>query len=440
MKVPTLRSGLFLYFCFMTIAQLYPLFLKFPDVCTDTRKITENCIFFALKGDNFNGNKYADEAIEKGAAYAVVDEQEYVSQDKIILVEDVLACLQDLATYHRKKCPAKVIALTGSNGKTTTKELIHAVLVKKYRTVATKGNLNNHIGVPLTLLSIAQDTAFAVVEMGANHQKEIEFLCQIAQPDFGYITNFGKAHLEGFGSEEGVIIGKSELYEYLIAHHKPIFLNADDAIQMKKLGAYVNKYGFTTHNKQFYQIEFLGALPWVHIKVEDFRIQTQLIGSYNFTNCCAAILMGKYFNVSLSDIKEALEHYRPKNNRSQILQKNGHYIILDAYNANPTSMEAALVNFSTMEGTNKVAFLGDMFELGSSAMSEHMKVAKLAADMRFDQTFLIGENFCKTDTPLPHFNNVNALATFLEQNPLQDSTILIKGSRGMALEQILNLL
>ncbi len=433
-------SGLFYIFVFMTTAQLHQLFLSNPKISTDTRKIEKDGIFFALKGDNFNGNEYAAEALEKGAIYAVIDEEKYNTSDKTILVEDVLRSLQDLAKFHRNHCGAKVVSLTGSNGKTTTKELINTVLSKKYNTVATKGNLNNHIGVPLTLLSITPETEMAVVEMGANHQKEIEFLCEIAQPDFGYITNFGKAHIEGFGSEEGVIKGKSELYEYLTSHGKSVFLNADDPIQLEKLGTYINKFGFSTEKHQYFKIEFLGADPFVKIKVEDFEIQTKLIGAYNFTNCGAAILIGKYFNVPLSDIKLVLEAYEPNNNRSQLIQKNGYHIILDAYNANPTSMMAALESLKGMKANRKIALLGDMFELGETAAEEHQNIADLANQMPFDAVFLVGNNFNKTTTALPTFNSFESLSDHLKQNPIAESTLLIKGSRGMALERVLELL
>ncbi|WP_276165561.1 UDP-N-acetylmuramoyl-tripeptide--D-alanyl-D-alanine ligase [Zobellia alginiliquefaciens] len=422
----------------MKTAQLHSIFLEFPEICTDTRKIKENSIFFALKGDNFNGNKYASEALKNGAAYAVIDEKEFAISDQHILVDDVLVALQELASFHRNYSGAKVIGLTGSNGKTTTKELINAVLSKKYRTIATKGNLNNHIGVPLTLLAIEEDTEIAIVEMGANHQKEIEFLCSLAQPDFGYITNFGKAHIEGFGSEEGVIKGKSELYDYLIKNGKHIFMNGDDSIQSQKLGSYIKKYGFSSDQKEFYTIEFLSANPFVKASVENQVIESQLIGSYNFTNCAAAILMGKYFNVPLTDIKTAIESYAPSNNRSQIITHKGHQIILDAYNANPTSMTAALNNFSQMEGESKIAFLGDMFELGSIASIEHGNIADLASQLNFDTT-LVGENFNRISTNLKKHSSFDELKKSLKDKPLPPkSLILIKGSRGMALERILD--
>ncbi|TMM56304.1 UDP-N-acetylmuramoyl-tripeptide--D-alanyl-D-alanine ligase [Maribacter algarum] len=423
----------------MNIADLHSIFLEFPNVCTDTRKITENCIFFALKGDNFNGNKFASDALQKGAKYVVIDEKEYAESDAHILVDDVLKTIQELATYHRNQSSAKVISLTGSNGKTTTKELINVVLSKRYKTIATVGNLNNHIGVPLTLLSIQNDTEIAIVEMGANHQKEIEFLCGIAQPDFGYITNFGKAHLEGFGSEEGVIKGKSELYDYLLSHERNVFLNADDPIQLEKLGSYIKKFGFSTEKHQFYKIEFLGANPFVKIKAEDISINSQLIGSYNFTNCAVAVLIGKYFGVPMNDVKDAIESYIPENNRSQILEKNGHRVILDAYNANPTSMKAALENFKEIEGKHKIAFLGDMFELGETASKEHQNIADLAKQCDFADVYLIGENFNGVRTSMKTFVSFDSAATYLKEHPLkEEADLLIKGSRGMALERLLD--
>jgi len=424
----------------MTIEKLHHLFLKYPQVSTDTRNIQPNCIFFALKGQNFNGNKFASEAIRNGAAYAIVDEAKYVKGENILLVDDVLKTLQELASYHRNYCTAKVIGLTGSNGKTTTKELIFAVLSKKYNTVATKGNLNNHIGVPLTLLTIKKNTEFAIIEMGANHLKEIEFLCNIAQPDCGYITNFGKAHLEGFGSVEGVIRGKSELYDHLITNKKIIFLNADDIIQEKKLRSYSSKFGFSSSDHNYFRINYLGAHPFVKLESENTEINTQLIGSYNFTNCCAALLIGKYFNVPMEDIKNAIEAYLPQNNRSQIIDKKEYRIVLDAYNANPNSMEAALNNFKNFPGIGKVVFLGDMFELGEKANEEHQKVVDLVSDMNFDKVFLVGQNFYKTNSDLAKYATFDDLSSFLKSNKLKKGNLLIKGSRGMALERILDYL
>ncbi|MEH6748337.1 MAG: UDP-N-acetylmuramoyl-tripeptide--D-alanyl-D-alanine ligase [Maribacter arcticus] len=425
----------------MNVQDLHSIFLEFPSVNTDTRKIKKNDIFFALKGDNFNGNTYAQRAINNGASYVIIDQKEYYINDKTILVEDTLVMLQKLANYHRNFCSAKVISLTGSNGKTTTKELIHAVLARKYKTIATVGNLNNHIGVPLTLLSILPNTEIAIIEMGANHQKEIQFLCEIAEPDFGFITNFGKAHLEGFGGVEGVIKGKSELYEYLIKNKKTIFLNADDSIQLDKLKNYTKKYGFSSVNPKYYKIELEEAQPFVIIKVEDTVIKSNLIGAYNFHNCCAAIIIGKFFNVELPEIKTALEKYTPENNRSQIIKKNGHYIILDAYNANPSSMKVAIENFNSLEKTNKVLILGDMFELGNSAEEEHQAITDLTKTLQFENVLFVGENFYRTQTSSIKLKNFEELKSHLSQNNLQaNSTILIKGSRGMALERVLDCL
>jgi UDP-N-acetylmuramoyl-tripeptide--D-alanyl-D-alanine ligase len=423
----------------MNIAELHQLFLQYPNVSTDTRKINKNDIFFALKGGNFNGNEYALKAIKKGAAYVIVDEKEFAINERIILVADVLATLQKLANFHRQYCDAKVISLTGSNGKTTTKELINAVLSKKYKTIATKGNLNNHIGVPLSLLDICSDTEIAIIEMGANHQKEIAFLSSIAAPDFGYITNFGKAHLEGFGGVEGVIKGKSELYDYLTANSKVVFMNADDPIQKEKLDHYIHIYGYSTTDPKFYNITMTAANPFVEINVEGTTIKTQLIGSYNFTNCCAAIIMGTYFNVPLAQIKQGLENYLPDNNRSQVLEKKGYKVILDAYNANPSSMTAALENFANLKANTKLLFLGDMFELGDTAHAEHQAIADLTKQLGFENAYLIGENFFKVQSDYKKFHTYDAVADFLTKNRIPTgATLFIKGSRGMALERILD--
>ena len=424
----------------MTIEALHTLFLETPKACTDTRKIEGPCIFFALKGDNFNGNKFALSALEKGASYAVVDEPEMARDNRFILVPDVLKALQDLALFHRHFFGTKVLALTGSNGKTTTKELIHAVLNKKYSTIATQGNLNNHIGVPLTLLTITEETEIAVVEMGANHQKEIAFLCSLAAPDFGYITNFGKAHLEGFGGIEGVIKGKSEMYDHLISMGKFVFFNADDPIQNRKLEHYPEKAGYSESDKNHMLIEFVSAQPHVVLRVGDTLVKTQLIGQYNFGNCCAAILIGQYFEVAMGDIKAAIENYLPMNNRSQFLKRNGLEIVLDAYNANPSSMQVALENFDKMEGDHKIVFLGDMFELGDDAQLEHQQIAELAASMDLEQIFLVGEHFFETQSRGKKFKAYEGLSDYLKTHPIIKGSILIKASRGMALERILDLL
>ncbi|WP_452223581.1 UDP-N-acetylmuramoyl-tripeptide--D-alanyl-D-alanine ligase [Lacinutrix chionoecetis] len=427
----------------MKIEQLHTLFLNCSDVSTDTRKISENDMFFALKGENFNGNTFAKKAVEAGAKYVIIDEVEYEVPEKTIVVNNVLETLQDLARYHRTYLNIPILALTGSNGKTTTKELINAVLSKKYATTATIGNLNNHIGVPLTLLAMTKDTQIGIVEMGANHLKEIAFLCTIAKPDYGYITNFGKAHLEGFGSLQGVINGKSELYRYLTRNNKSVFFNADDSIQKEKLSTYVKKIGFSKDDEKFYKIEFIKANPFVSLKMEDTVISSQLIGSYNFTNLCAASIIGKYFNVPLVELKDALESYSPANNRSQIIEKGTNKIILDAYNANPTSMKAALDNFNNLEDKYKIVFLGDMFELGDQAKEEHQNISNLLTDLDIDEVYLIGENFNRTKSKsnkIKQFATFEAFKTNFNTSSVNKSTLLIKGSRGMALERILDLL
>ncbi|MFV0566704.1 MAG: UDP-N-acetylmuramoyl-tripeptide--D-alanyl-D-alanine ligase, partial [Flavobacteriaceae bacterium] len=383
----------------MEIAQLHQLFLTCNAACTDTRKIIQNDMFFALKGDNFNGNTYAEQAIAKGAKYAVVDDAQYQTSNSIIVVEHVLETLQKLAAFHRKHLNIPIVALTGSNGKTTTKELINTVLLQKYRTTATAGNLNNHIGVPLTLLSMTDKTEIGIVEMGANHLNEINFLCQIAQPDYGYITNFGKAHLEGFGSIEGVIKGKSELYDYLKFHNKTIFVNGNDAIQYEKtLGT--NRVVFSEENqstqKTNFNINFIEAQPNVTVRFNNTTVNSELIGAYNFNNISAAIAIGLYFEVETDKIKNAIEHYIPSNNRSQVIKKGSNTIILDAYNANPSSMKAALTNFNDLKTDNKIVFLGDMFELGKAAKTEHETIADFADSLKVENIVLIGENFHNT--------------------------------------------
>ncbi|KJD31547.1 UDP-N-acetylmuramoyl-tripeptide--D-alanyl-D-alanine ligase [Tamlana nanhaiensis] len=421
----------------MNIAKLHELFLTCNSANTDTRKISQNDMFFALTGDNFNGNTYANKALSLGAKYAIIDDPEYNTSSACILVENTLKTLQALATYHRNYLKTPIIALTGSNGKTTTKELINTVLKQKYRTTATIGNLNNHIGVPLTLLSMTKTTEIGIVEMGANHQKEIAFLCQIAQPDYGYITNFGKAHLEGFGGVEGVIKGKSEMYDYLIDNNKTVFVNANDTIQVEKTKT-ANTISFG--NKTTYlNIEFIGANPFVSCLLKGIKINSQLIGDYNFNNIAAAIAIGQYFKVSIEDTKQAIENYVPTNNRSQIIQKGQHKIILDAYNANPSSMQAALLNFEKQNGL-KLAILGDMFELGNEAEIEHQNIANLATSLSIDTVILIGENFYKTQTKSQQFKTFNNFKSQFNISTLQSSTILIKGSRGMALERVLELL
>lgn len=432
--------GLF-YFYSMNIEDLYSIYKRHNSVCTDTRKIKPNDIYFALKGDNFDGNAFAVNAIDAGASYAVVDDISLKGKsDNIIYVEDSLRMLQKLANFHRKQLKYPIIGLTGSNGKTTTKELINVVLSSTYSVSATKGNLNNHIGVPLTLLDFGEDLDMGIVEMGANHQKEIEFLCSISEPDFGLITNFGKAHLEGFGGVEGVIKGKSELYDFLKANQKTAFINMDDPKQIKQIGDYPKVSTFGNSNSADCKVTHIGANPFVNIEYQNKTIESHLIGAYNHGNIAVAIAIGAYFNVSPDKIKSAIESYNPNNNRSEIIEKGSNKIILDAYNANPTSMMAALKSYLQLDADDKYIFLGDMFELGEDAPFEHQAIVDFVEEKFDSNIFFIGENFYKTKTQSSSnkFGKFEQLEAYLQQNSIKNATLLIKGSRGMALERILN--
>lgn len=420
----------------MNIEQLYSLYTENYKVDTDTRKIRKGSLFFALKGENFNGNKFINEALKNGARYVIIDEEKYQKSQNTILVKNVLITLQNLANFHRKQLNIPIISLTGSNGKTTTKELVKAVLSKKYKTIATEGNLNNHIGVPLTLLSMLPNTDIGIVEMGANHLNEIDFLCQIAEPNFGYITNFGKAHLEGFGSVEGVIKGKSELYNFIKKTQGFAFVNKDDEIQMKQsIG--VNSIYFDKN-----LIKYIESNPFVKTQFKNTEIKSNLIGKYNYPNIAAAIAIGDYFNVSKTNIKSAIENYTPTNNRSQIIEKGIHTVILDAYNANPTSMFAALENFNQLNGSPKIVFLGDMFELGKDSKIEHQKIADLLTKYNFSKVYLIGKEFATTKVKnILVYTTFEAFKTSTKNLKFNSpATILIKGSRGMELERILEFL
>lgn len=425
----------------MNIEELYSLFVNCASVTTDTRNISPKSMFFALKGQNFNGNQFAEKAIESGASYAVVDEKEFENKEKgIFFVQDTLSTLQELAHYHRKQLNTPVISLTGSNGKTTTKELITQVLSKKYNIQSTKGNLNNHIGVPLTLLSIKPKHEIAIVEMGANHQKEIETLCRIAEPDFGYITNFGKAHLEGFGGIEGVIKGKTELYHYLRNNEKKVFVNFNDSKQVE-LTFDMEKISFGTLPEADFQFQYKlneqGRCP--EIIYNSKTIQSELIGEYNISNVAAAVSFGLFFKVDWNDIKSAIEAYKSGDNRSQITKKRNYTIVWDAYNANPSSMKAALLNFSKIDGSKRV-ILGDMFELGESSYAEHQEIVNLAEQLDFSTLIFIGRNFCRTKINLSErsfqFESREEFEEFLKKNPIKEENILVKGSRGMALEKL----
>lgn len=428
----------------MNIPQLYELYLQSSFICTDTRKISKDCMFFALKGDHFNGNDFAIQALEQGAKYVVVDQDLNSNSIKIILVSDTLKTLQLLANYHRKQLKTTIITLTGSNGKTTTKELINVVLSTQYKTISTIGNLNNHIGVPLTLLSIKKDTEIAIVEMGANHQKEIESLCNIAEPDFGLITNFGKAHLEGFGGIEGVIKGKSELYDHLKKHNKLIFVNEDDALQVKQTKGYKNtiRFGSKSDSKNL-DLELLTSQPLISVNYKGTIVNSNLAGLYNFNNIAVAIAVGDYFNINKNNTISAIENYLPTNNRSQIIELNGNKILMDAYNANPTSMMAALDNFKQLQHPAKVLFLGDMFELGNDAPKEHQAIVNYLENNPVEQVYLLGENFSKTKVSkafIYQYKSFNDLKSVFVNSNLNNKFILIKGSRGMALERLLDII
>lgn len=426
----------------MNIEKIHNYFLNSTGVTTDTRKIEKDNFYVALKGANFNGNTFASKAIELGAKYALIDEAEYQINENYILVDDCLKTLQELAKYHRNYLKnIKIIGLTGSNGKTTTKELIYAVLSQKYITVATKGNLNNHIGVPLTILSFNEQTEIGIVEMGANHQKEIEFLCSIAEPDYGYITNFGKAHLEGFGGVEGVIKGKSELYQYLEKFNKIAIINLDDSIQVEKSKT-LESITFGKNNATaFVNIKEVKANPMVKVSFNQTTIQSHLIGLYNSNNINAAITLGKVLQVTDEEIKLGIEGYIPENNRSQLLTKNGYEIILDAYNANPSSMHAALTNFFQLEQHPKTAILADMFELGEESTTEHNKLIQLCSTENSIEFYLIGKEFNKnkiSQSNLHFFETFEEFKLHLENKPINKGLLLIKGSRGMSLERTLD--
>jgi len=424
----------------MDIKDIHKLFLLSNDIVIDTRKVKQKSFFVAIKGEKYDANTFAKEAIEKGAIYAIIDNPDYYIDHRTIIVQNSLITLQELAKYHRNYLKLTIIALTGSNGKTTTKELIQAVLSKKYKTKATLGNLNNHIGVPLTILSFNSETEIGIVEMGANHQKEIQFLCEITNPDFGYITNFGKAHLEGFGGVEGVIKGKSEMYDYIRLNDKKVFVNIDDKIQEEKTRD-INRITFSTEmEKANVFIKSITANPFVNIHFNNSVIQSHLIGLYNANNINASITIGHYFGVSDEDIKSSIESYIPDNNRSQLLSKNTNEIILDAYNANPSSMIVALENFIQLEKNNKVIIIGDMFELGNESIEEHKSIVSYLNKEDKITCYFIGKYFyLNKNSKNNHFfyKDFESFVVFLTKNHFSNNTILIKGSRGMALERVL---
>ncbi|MBI4947736.1 MAG: UDP-N-acetylmuramoyl-tripeptide--D-alanyl-D-alanine ligase [Bacteroidetes bacterium] len=433
---------------FPEIPQLYSLFEKFPNVITDSRKCTAGTIFFSLKGENFDGNQFAASALEQGCNYAVIDNETYYKGEKYILVKDCLTTLQALAKYHREHLKIPFIAITGSNGKTTTKELIKDILSKKYKVLATTGNLNNHIGVPLTLLSITSNIEIAVIEMGANHIGEIAMLCDIAQPDYGLITNIGKAHLGEFGSFDAVVKTKTELYQYIRNKNGKIFINAENDLLISHSSG-IDKITYGISEKAYCMCQLSDADPFLKVKYENEMISSQLIGKYNFENVAASICIGKYLGVDTRKIKEAIEEYVPSNNRSQVIKTKINTLILDAYNANPSSMRVAIENFYDMQGENKWLILGDMLELGEYEVEEHKNILQLIAEKNFKNIILVGNRFSKAMSEMNISSprqlvcmNSDELINKLKSTSFFEfpSLILIKASRGIKLEKIVEYL
>jgi UDP-N-acetylmuramoyl-tripeptide--D-alanyl-D-alanine ligase len=423
----------------MTIEELYGIYLRHPSVQTDTRKLRKGDLFFALKGPNFNGNQFAAQALEAGAAYAVIDEEEYAIEGKTLLVEDALEALQQLARHHRQQFNIPFLGITGSNGKTTTKELIHAVLSTTFKTYTTEGNLNNHIGVPLTLLKIGPDAQMAVIEMGANHLGEIASYCSVALPSHGLITNCGKAHLEGFGSEEGVRKGKGELFDHLRQHGGEAFVMWDYEYLREMSAGITNIHtygtreaivtGTVTQSDPLLEVSFDNGFSGV--------VRTQLVGSYNLPNVLAAVAVGKHFGVSDEKIREAIEQYTPSNSRSQLVKKNSNEIILDAYNANPSSMKVAIENFARSGSGEKILVLGSMAELGEATQEEHQGIVNQIGEHSWKHVILVGENFRKTDHPYLQFSSPVEAGAWLKQQNITNSFLLVKGSRSTQMEKVL---
>ncbi|MGB4398244.1 MAG: UDP-N-acetylmuramoyl-tripeptide--D-alanyl-D-alanine ligase [Daejeonella sp.] len=432
----------------MTTKELYQIYLKHRNICTDTRKISESCLFFALKGENFDANAFASKAIEAGAAFAIIDDERYADSDKCILVEDALVALQELSAFHRKQLKIPVIGITGSNGKTTTKELIRSVLSQHCRTFATEGNLNNHIGVPLSLLAIGDDCDIAIIEMGANHQKEIAFLCSLAQPGYGLITNVGKAHLEGFGGVEGVKMGKGELYEYLAKTNGTVFINTDNPtlVDMSRDREVIKVVGYGKGATNFVSGGLKELSPFLTIEWqlkgrEDavFIAESNLPGTYNFENILAAICIGSFFKLSTEQINQGIKAYQPKNNRSQILKTENNTLICDYYNANPSSMVVALDNLHAVPAENKVIILGDMFELGLDSSLEHRSIVEKVMEITASRKIFIGEEFYNLKDKSAEFYRTTSEASLaIQKTPPTGSTILLKGSRGMKLEDLIS--
>lgn len=429
----------------MTIEQLYAIYQEHPSIQTDTRKLKPGELFVALKGDNFNGNKFAASALEAGAAYAVIDEAEYMTGDKMILVPDCLEALQALALHHRRKFSIPVIAITGSNGKTTTKELVHVVLSTTYRTYTTEGNLNNHIGIPLTILKIKADAEMVVIEMGANHQREIAGYCLYSEPTHGLITNLGKAHLEGFGGVEGIRKGKGELFDYLREHGGVAFILWDDEY-LKNMSAGIKtvvRYGLSgtdISGKSISQSKGTGN-SFLTVQLTEGclsgSIHTQLVGDYNLPNVLAAVAIGKHFGISEDLICAAIEAYSPANSRSQLIEKDGNQVILDAYNANPSSMQAAIENFASLHGGKKILLLGAMAELGEESLQEHRNIIDLIERYSWEAVVLVGGDFGKIAHPFIQLTDSKAAHDWLQKKNYKSAQLLVKGSRSMQMEKVL---
>lgn len=421
----------------MNIEQFYPIFLNAKKVTIDSRKIEKNDIFFAFSGDNFDAATLAEKAVDLGALAVIIENKEFENSEKnIFYVPSTLEFLQELSVYHRNQLHIPIIGLTGSNGKTTTKELIHAVLSEKFNVQYTFGNLNNHIGVPLTILSIKPEHEMVVIEMGANHQKEIELLCTIARPNYGYITNFGKAHLEGFGGFEGVIKGKSELYDYLKNANQTVLINENDPIQFDKTEDYASKITFGKADSDYY-FDTFSENNFVGLQYQNLKALSKLTGEYNFTNLCAAASLGLYFGIDFDKIQTAIESYTPTNMRSQVVKKDDKTLVLDTYNANPSSMSASLYNFTTFTGS-KTIVIGDMLELGDESEKEHQEILLLAQELGFDQIITVGKHFKNVNKSSAAFESTDQLIQYLKDNNIKSENILLKASRGISLEKAID--
>lgn len=420
----------------MNIIELYEIYKQYPNIQTDTRKLQKDDLFFALKGPNFNANAFAETALQSGAAFAIIDDASYNTNAKMILVEDALSTLQQLALYHRNQFNIPFIAITGSNGKTTTKELIHAVMSSHFKTYTTSGNFNNHIGVPLTILKIREDAEMAVIEMGANHRGEIASYCEYTRPTHGLITNVGKAHLEGFGGYEGVKKGKGELFDYLRLADGTAFVMWDYEYLREMSAGISNIYKYGTEDSNLIG-KAIQSEPFLSLEIQNKKINTQLVGAYNFPNVLAAAAIGTYFNIDFNKIKNALEAYAPSNSRSQLIEKHSNKIILDAYNANPSSMRAAIENFSKISAENKVLMLGAMAELGNESMHEHEEIVKLLNKFEWTQVVLVGGDFLKIKTPFKTFDTSLKAKEWYQSQDFKNAYLLIKGSRSMQMEKVL---